>query len=516
MGSLTQGVQAGISNYFRSKELEELKTLRDRQALIQQLGALKDVRELPPGKIRAQAIDEILRPLGVPESTRSAISKANDEEYDTLGGMVQRVVAANPSVGATNLQDLFKSGHLRIADIVKMSGEIDKQETAARSAKLRGGIASGVGGGGGMQIQAAPLAPGTSFSTLAPDEGAALDLRPPVAPVVAPSPGAVPTGPRTPEQQLDALESLDTELSGRVDRLMALGEGVTPNEVAGLKFQRDAIQIRRARLEAQIKDANPELKETTLSDASGVDTRYLYDPRRPPEKGGPLIRLGAAPVKEAQPGTEQERLARAEENARANPNDPKAQRELREAQRAWALKEKAITMGRVAPEPKPPSESERLFFSKSETDVDALDTLLTQVRDPKINAVLGMSPDAWIARKAGKFYGPALTQEQNEYLANLAKQASQLRTSLAGQAQTVPEMRNLIPLIPKESDPPSVQIAKMTAIRNGMVAAYNNKRRDLLQYGMQGPQRQFGPPPSRPKPPSAADADAAAKRLGIQ
>lgn len=475
MGSLTEGVSAGIAAYQRGKQLEELHTLRDRQALIERLKAVDDVRKFPAGKIRAAAIDEMLLPLGVPEAMRKTIATSNDEEYGALRNRMSELVADNPSVTARTLKSLGDAGYLTWEHLLKAGGDLETQ----RQQKELAGV---------LGQQPAPRATPTSLPpsrfTL-PTEGEMTQ--------------GVPLAAQAPVDPLQALDQQARYLSTEVPKVLAArGIPYTPDIDRNVKAALEEINIQRKRFAA------PEFKgqlTTGIDPATGQPAQIVVDVGKPGVVGTPLPEK---PEKPPIPGTLAERVATNEAVAAGlDPKDPKVADRI--SKRALEIANQQIVAGRAVPEPKPPSESERLFFSKTETDVDAVDSLLRGLQNPNIRAVLGMSPEAWAARKAGKFYGPALTPEQNKYLATLAKQASQLRTSLAGQAQTVPEMRNLIPLIPTADDPPDVQASKLATIRNGMVEIYNNKRKDLLGYGMQGPKRQFGEAPSGepPKPPSA-------------
>jgi len=306
-----------------------------------------------------------------------------------------------------------------------------------------------------------------------------------------------------PEGSPISVADLDTQKQHLVSLMeRAAGQGgLSEAQARAFKIRLDAIDEARARLEPKREKLH---FATTGEGTVGLDP---YSGARV----GPAQPAAPAPDRYA---NEAERIsgemfdkpfAQLTQPERGQVNR-RVQQERIDLAKAQAI---AVAQGRDTV-PERPSAGERKELAEFDAGVASIKTLLASKADPEIKKVLGMSPAAIGTRWAAGYIEGTPTDKQSIFLAELADAAGQIRRVLVGQAQTVPEMRSLLPLLPRESDPPDRVFTKLQAILQGM-----ESKRGALEGALRGsnvrvPERAPGTRPSGP-----SGVDAARKRLGL-
>ena len=294
---------------------------------------------------------------------------------------------------------------------------------------------------------------------------------------------AVPQGwqPKTPKDALDVLQRQEEDLTAKRQKIAALHGGL-PDEAE--RYFTGAF--------ARIKDA----RERLAPKPPGSEVDLAYRAAGDDQQATRAMRL----MREGKPDTyanEAERIAGELYDA-PFARLTKEQRGVVNRRVATERVDLAREQGRAAAMarlevPDKPTAGQVEKLAEFDASVIAVRDLLAQKDNPAITSVLGMSPKAIGTRWAAGYFESVLTDEQSIFLSQLAETAGTIRRVLVGQAQTVPEMKSLLPLLPKESDPPDRVFAKLQAIMKGMESKRGAFENALRRSNVRVPDRPTSP-----------------------
>jgi len=154
--------------------------------------------------------------------------------------------------------------------------------------------------------------------------------------------------------------------------------------------------------------------------------------------------------------------------------------------------------GGVGVVPKRPEATERKTFGEIDARITSAENLLQRAESPEVQAILGPGltrPFAAGRRALGAYIPEALTTVQRQFLADLSRETSALKTELIGAARTKPELADLIPLIPEPHDLPEAVVPKLRAFVNGLRRERKTIGEALGGVGVQVPPEPTAPPP---------------------
>ena len=392
MPGLNQGLSTIGQHKLKMQALEQERIVQNAKMAREGVNTLGEIMKLPKN-MRKSMIKVAVEKMGVNPDIGGMMAAADDEQAEGLAKMLKESGEADPHATLAGLAHDPVQVMARVNANVKERKEKETRDAWAKIDKQYFGESGAPGLLGaapegpellagpeeeqipaiaptqlaGPPTPAAALPAGVQFAAATP--GTAIDIAPPALGArpgaTTALPGAAPGAPAGVLTRAPAAQGQETVLRGRLaeveNRIRAASEAVSRAAASGLpidenrqraiKIRMDALTGERDNIMAQIK----ELPKPADADKDTSEPGKLLATRdrifaKAAREGRNLFKEEVATVsaidrtieqmgvvKEDKVATLVERVAKAEEAARANPNDPAVQSELRKATRAWEL-----------------------------------------------------------------------------------------------------------------------------------------------------------------------------------
>src|SRR5262245_6442350 len=287
MGAMTQGVIAGIEAYQKGKELEEQKTLRERQAVLGGIKTLNEIMEMPPNLRKVmlnQFGPDIQRTTGqfIHPTTMKMMEKM-DEEQTAL--FKEAISEAGLTLEPSAVMNLFKNPYEGLKWIKEYAaGKRGREKEQAVSTILGEDLMperQGTPAREPVRMPDTTLRSGLAGQAL----GAPADQPAAEGAVLIPGQPAQPAPQLTPKDEIAYLDQVAARLQDQARRAGMAAGGMSDELHRQFTFQQAAIDKRRHYLEQQVKGEEGQLKE--VPGPGGVPQLVRVSPRF----GGPAAEV---------------------------------------------------------------------------------------------------------------------------------------------------------------------------------------------------------------------------------